>query len=204
MALPYGTNSTLRKERKQQTRENLLAAAAEVFREKGLAGGTVEDIANRAQVSRQTFYIHFDCKEELLLELQHGMEKQLLVHYEHLAELESPSPEQCADWAESLIDLSGENRAIILMLMRTVPFELGQVNTSAYYEQVIILMARRIPAFVPAVGGKDPLIHAKALLLFFELEMMMRYALVENGFDKASVCRAWGEQWSEFVRRPQT
>lgn len=56
-------------ERREEQRERLLAAATEVFAEKGYAGATVEAIVSRAGMSRRTFYEHFDDLGGVLLTL---------------------------------------------------------------------------------------------------------------------------------------
>ncbi|WP_430334607.1 TetR/AcrR family transcriptional regulator [Rhodococcus sp. ACT016] len=62
-----------RERNKQQTRGRLLDAASELFAARGVVGTTVEDIADRAGVSRATFFNYFPSKDELLsaLHLRH-------------------------------------------------------------------------------------------------------------------------------------
>jgi AcrR family transcriptional regulator len=52
--------------RVQRTRHRLKAALLELIRERGYDGMTVEDITERADVGRSTFYSHFTSKEDLL------------------------------------------------------------------------------------------------------------------------------------------
>lgn len=51
---------------KQATRAALLAAASELFAERGFEATTVRDIAAAAQVTERTFYRYFDGKEGLV------------------------------------------------------------------------------------------------------------------------------------------
>jgi len=51
-----------------ETRERLLAAAADVFAERGYDGTRVADIAAAAGVSNGALYAHFESKAELLVE----------------------------------------------------------------------------------------------------------------------------------------
>ncbi len=58
-----------REESREQTRQRLLAAAAELFAERGVNGTSVEQIAERAGFTRGAFYGNFDGKHELVVEL---------------------------------------------------------------------------------------------------------------------------------------
>jgi len=70
-----------REERKQLTREQLLAAAAMVFGERGFAGASVDEIAERAGYSKGAVYSNFEDKESLFLALidQHLRHDQALL-----------------------------------------------------------------------------------------------------------------------------
>jgi TetR/AcrR family transcriptional regulator len=57
-----------RKEReKERRREEILDAAQKVFFEKGLAPATMDEIADAAELSKATLYLHFVSKEDLYL-----------------------------------------------------------------------------------------------------------------------------------------
>ncbi|MFC4009944.1 TetR/AcrR family transcriptional regulator [Nonomuraea purpurea] len=58
-----------REESRQETRTRLLAAAEELFAERGVNGASVEQIAERAGYSRGAFYGNFADKHELVVEL---------------------------------------------------------------------------------------------------------------------------------------
>lgn len=65
----------LRKERKEETREKLLTAAAACFAKKGYSGCSVSDIVAQAGVSQGTLYVHFKNKEDLFISMiaeEHG------------------------------------------------------------------------------------------------------------------------------------
>jgi len=57
--------------RVERTRQSLSAALMLLIREKGYEELTVQDIIDRANVGRSTFYAHFDDKDDLLL---HGLQ----------------------------------------------------------------------------------------------------------------------------------
>jgi AcrR family transcriptional regulator len=60
-----------RSERQEQTRRELLDAAARVFVRRGFQGSSVEEISAEAGYSRGAFYSNFASKEELFVELLH-------------------------------------------------------------------------------------------------------------------------------------
>ena len=58
-----------RPERQAQTRQELLDAAARVFRRRGFQGASIEAIAVDAGYTRGAFYSNFESKEQLFVEL---------------------------------------------------------------------------------------------------------------------------------------
>lgn len=57
--------------RKRRTRYALIQAAAELLVEKGYDDLTVQEITDRADVGRATFYLHFRDKEDIVWEMLH-------------------------------------------------------------------------------------------------------------------------------------
>lgn len=58
--------STRHQRRRMQTRQQLIRAAVELVLEKGYAAVSIQDITDRADLGRGTFYIHFKDKEDVL------------------------------------------------------------------------------------------------------------------------------------------
>lgn len=56
-----------RQEKKRAKRERLISAALALFSEQGFENVTVEKIAQKAQVSKGTFFNYFPCKRDVLL-----------------------------------------------------------------------------------------------------------------------------------------
>ena len=52
----------------QRTRQSLRTALLELIKEKGYDAISIEEITERANVGRATFYLHYKDKEDLLLE----------------------------------------------------------------------------------------------------------------------------------------
>ncbi|SDC96386.1 transcriptional regulator, TetR family [Glycomyces harbinensis] len=92
-----------REESRAQTRERLLAAAEELFVERGVNGASVEQIAERAGFSRGAFYGNFDGRHDLVLAL---LERRTERELEEVAAL----GEGAASFAEVLERLRAFNR----------------------------------------------------------------------------------------------
>jgi AcrR family transcriptional regulator len=77
--------------RNTRTRQALHLALLELVKEKGYEGVTIEEITARANLGRTTFYLHYQDKEELLLEnleqhltaLVDGINKRSLILWFH-------------------------------------------------------------------------------------------------------------------------
>lgn len=64
--------------RKEKTRLKLMEAALALFNEKGIYWATIEDITEKSDVGKGTFYQHFETKESLLYAiLEEGLDKLL-------------------------------------------------------------------------------------------------------------------------------
>jgi AcrR family transcriptional regulator len=61
--------SLLRQERSRETRRRFVRAAAKLWSEQGYDATTIEQLCAEARVSRPTFYLHFETKDQLLQEL---------------------------------------------------------------------------------------------------------------------------------------
>ena len=64
-----GTVRLTRAEKKAETRARLLEAATAVFADKGMARGSIDDVAEHAGFTKGAFYANFASKEELFLAL---------------------------------------------------------------------------------------------------------------------------------------
>jgi AcrR family transcriptional regulator len=106
-----------RRQRKRQVlHQQLLDNAEQLFLSRGVAKTTVEDIAEAADVARQTVFNHFPYKEALALELAaDGVEK--IAHQAHVL-LEAGSPalevlEQVSRWLLETAIEQGELAVVV-------------------------------------------------------------------------------------------
>lgn len=62
--------------RVQRTRELLQKALIELISERGYGGITIQDIVDRANVGRTTFYLHYNNKDELFISCHEAMVRE--------------------------------------------------------------------------------------------------------------------------------
>jgi AcrR family transcriptional regulator len=91
--------------RRQQTRDVLVDAAAQVFAERGFEGASLEEIAERAGYSRGAIYKNFGGKDELFLAVNQRHNERAVARFaELIEELDSGGwnpasvPELAAEW----------------------------------------------------------------------------------------------------------
>ncbi len=63
------TTRARREREKEERRQSILRAAREVFFENGFHRATVDNVAERAEVSKGTVYLYFESKETILAHL---------------------------------------------------------------------------------------------------------------------------------------
>ena len=66
------------------TRDDILDAAAQVFRQKGFHGASMSDIAASVNVQKASLYHHVRSKQEILLAL---LDRALVMLIDHIGEI---------------------------------------------------------------------------------------------------------------------
>lgn len=105
-----------RSARRDATRERVLDAAREVFAERGVFGGSVEEICERAGFTRGAFYSNFADKDDVLRALVEREQARLLAHLD--ASLEAVDAE-----IEAAPDLESVLHSIVDRVLRSVPVD---------------------------------------------------------------------------------
>lgn len=70
----------INEEKRKANQEHLLKVAADLFKEKGYNGTSINDIVKAANVSKGGFYTYYASKEDLFFQLIHGAD-QKIIHY---------------------------------------------------------------------------------------------------------------------------
>lgn len=107
--------------RRQKRRLQILAAARDVFAEKGYVAATVDDIVTRVEVARGTFYLYFDDKLDVFSELVNGFFERIAGAIQPIDITPgAPAPrEQLADNLRRLIRLAIADPAMVKIALST-------------------------------------------------------------------------------------
>ena len=104
-----------RAESKERTRQRLLEQALLLFRERGYAATSLEQIAEAAEVTKGAIYGHFDSKEDLLLSAieQAPMPDSLAI----VTDYSRPLPERLAEFGRAVaVQGSGDAAELAMFL----------------------------------------------------------------------------------------
>jgi AcrR family transcriptional regulator len=112
-------------DRKESTRQDLLIAATDVFRDKGYHRSLISDIVARAGVGQGTFYRHFQSKREVIDSIMDQFSQMLLDQFEFMT---IHPPANAAEYRQTSKDailamatLLEKNRKLALLLLREAP-----------------------------------------------------------------------------------
>jgi AcrR family transcriptional regulator len=91
-----------RAQQREAKREAILNASFELFRTRGLAGTTVEEITRSAGVAKGTFYLYFDTREDLIAQLRVEFAGQIETFFAAATE-----PRDATAWPDFIARLTG-------------------------------------------------------------------------------------------------
>lgn len=171
------------RQRKQDSRERLLAAAAAQFGVRGYLAVSIEDIATAAGVSRVTFYRHFSGKEALAIELFQTVSGEAMPRFLVIGTRNYRDRATVRSWMQAQFDADRENRAW-LMVFTQASVEGGDflAQGHAYLARNIRALGDHIPAFaLNADQPEDRLRWIEAWLLVYEIKDQSNHAALGSG-----------------------
>jgi AcrR family transcriptional regulator len=122
-AVQRGGRTAFQEEKRHQTRAAILAAAIRIFSETPYVFATVDDIIRAAEVSRATFYSHFDSKLGLALAVHDELTPAWMAIHDKLATLDSYGPEELASWVQTMADLYARHAHVTALVIQMEVFE---------------------------------------------------------------------------------
>jgi AcrR family transcriptional regulator len=138
---------------KEASRRRLLEAARRVFSRYGYLAPSVDDIAQEAGVSRQTFYRHFDGKLAVAMEYFDRQNEVALPLWTRIAHEDFNDPKVVTAWITALFDHFEANRNTLRTFM-----EMGVVESQflrrvkELVPEIIERLGEGIPGFAAARG----------------------------------------------------
>lgn len=124
----------------RDTRARILAAAQEVFSQKGFYQATMDEIAERANVGKGTLYRHFPNKENLFHQLVQIRLKELEAEAERVLDSEDDVLSMIEKYLCIYFDFFDRNQALYRVLVHEHP-DLDERLQDLYVEKIM----RRIP-----------------------------------------------------------
>jgi AcrR family transcriptional regulator len=99
------------------TREDILEAAAQVFRQKGFHGASMNDIAEVVNLQKASLYHHVSSKQEILFELLDRALELLLERISPLATQTIPADERLRLMIREYLQILAENTDLSAVLL---------------------------------------------------------------------------------------
>jgi AcrR family transcriptional regulator len=99
------------------TREDILEAAAQVFRQKGFHGASMQDIAKAVNLQKPSLYHHVSSKQEILLELLDRALELLLERISPIAEQSILADERLRLMIREYLQILAENTDLSAVLL---------------------------------------------------------------------------------------
>jgi AcrR family transcriptional regulator len=121
-----------RKEReKQQRREEIVNAAQQIFFSKGFENATMDDIAEKAELSKGTLYLYFKSKEDLHTEVAYNAVEMLKTTLSGIEKMKGNAIEKLVSMGRATIQFSQKFPDHMKSILYLEGFELQQVSFSA-------------------------------------------------------------------------
>ena len=99
------------------TREDILEAAAQVFRQKGFHGASMQDIADAVHLQKPSLYHHVSSKQEILLALLDRALELLLERISLISSQDIPADKKLQEMVRAYLQILAENTDLSAVLL---------------------------------------------------------------------------------------
>jgi AcrR family transcriptional regulator len=99
------------------TRDDILEAAAQVFRQKGFHGASMANIADAVNLQKASLYHHVSSKQEILFELLDRALELLLERISPIASMDLPADERLGRMIREYLQILAENTDLSAVLL---------------------------------------------------------------------------------------
>lgn len=99
------------------TRQDILEAAAQVFRQKGFHGASMQDIAKAVNLQKPSLYHHVSSKQEILLALLDRALEMLLERISAISNQDIPPDKKFREMVRAYLQILAENTDLSAVLL---------------------------------------------------------------------------------------
>ena len=99
------------------TRDDILEAAAQIFRQKGFHGASMEDIARAVNLQKPSLYHHVSSKQEILLALLDRALELLLERIAAISSRDIPADKKLREMIRAYLQILAENTDLSAVLL---------------------------------------------------------------------------------------
>lgn len=179
-----------RKEReKQQRREEIIQAAEQVFFSKGFDRSTMDDVAEKAELSKGTLYLYFTSKEDLHMAVARNAIRMLKKYTQEAAEGEGSALEKLGRMGRACIEFSRSHPDRMKAIMTLEELEPMALSASTSDVQEMIYKESTVGTVIELVeqGVQEKVIRSDipALLVAHTLWMtvlsVIRFVTMKHG-----------------------
>ncbi|MDD2891000.1 MAG: TetR/AcrR family transcriptional regulator [bacterium] len=164
----------VRKEReKQERREEIFNAAKVIFALKGFEKATMEEIAEKAELSKGAIYLHFKSKDELFIDLVENYLDKLTALIRDIVESKKPPFEKITEVVMQIISYLYTNKEFVSIFspergefLHKMQVKRVRDRTLSKLQNQTILIARVIKEGIESGVFKNIDPHASAYILF--------------------------------------
>ena len=169
--------------RKQDSRERLMAAAVTTLSEAGYTAASVEEIAAEAGLSRVTFYRHFGSKADLVVALYEQARENSNARFFGIQDQDFRDPKVVRAWIAALFASSRSNRRLLSVFKQAAAAEPAfTAHAHDLMAASIAALGAAIPAFAvdPEAPGQRRR-WLEAWLLLYEILDQSNHAAIDSG-----------------------
>jgi len=117
-------HASIRESQKKLTRDRLINAATDLFREVSFRDVTINQIMDRAEVSRSTFYLYFKDKLDIATAAaRRRSSSQHIRLFEELASYEEPSVSDIRRWIDKRLAITGKDPVLVSVFNEVISSE---------------------------------------------------------------------------------
>jgi AcrR family transcriptional regulator len=202
-SVPTAPARVTRADQRRQSRQRLIDAARELCAEGRFLGCAVADIADKAELSRAAFYLHFKSKEDLLGAAMSDQLDWYVNQHNTMTEDRAASTAGVIAWLEQFVDGFRKAGELLVQFWTASPTDEIVRAQQANRLKGVEALGHRIPAlrmFRPD-GSIDPERRRRVLHFAYQLEQACTTIAYDDDAEEArATLRLLAEEFQRLMR----